>query len=73
MKIQIILGAPALVLGACSYQTTPLPTILAQQAITDPKVASSDKLNDPFEGYTNRSVSGPRDWRTVNKEQTETH
>lgn len=71
MKIQIILGASALALGACAYEPTPLPIVTAQQAATNTAVASPTRYQDPFAGYTHRSPTGPRDWRSVNEEQTE--
>ena len=71
MKIQLILGASAFALGACAYAPTPLPIVSAQQAVTDTSVASPIQYQDPLAGYTYRAPTGPRDWREVNKEQTE--
>jgi len=71
MKICFIMGALAFVLGACAYQPTRLPVVTAQQAVTDAAVSSPIKYQDPLSGYTHRSPTGPRDWRSVNEEQTE--
>ncbi len=71
MKIQIIFGASALALGACAYEPTPLPNVSAQQAATNTAVATPIRYQDPMAGYTYRGPTGPRDWRSVNQEQTE--
>ena len=71
MKIQIFLGASALALGACAYEPTPLPIVTTQKAATNTAVASPIRYQDPLAGYTHRSPTGPRDWRSVNEEQTE--
>lgn len=78
MKIQIILGASALGLGACAYdlkpiphEATPLPVVAAQQEAANAAVVSPVRYQDPLAGYTYRGPTGPRDWRTVNQEQTE--
>lgn len=71
MKIQIILGASALALGACAYEPTPLPIVTAQQAAANSAVASPIRYQDPLAGYTYRAPTGPRDWLKVNEEQTE--
>lgn len=78
MKIQILLGASALALGACAqdlkplpYTATPLPIVTAQQAATNSAVVSPLRYQDPLAGYTYRGPTGPRDWRTVNQEQSE--
>ena len=78
MKIQLILGASALTLGACAYdlepvpyEATPLPVVTAQQAVTNAAVTSPVSYQDPLAGYTYRGPTGPRDWRTVNEEQSE--
>ena len=71
MKNQLILGASALVLGACAYEPTPLPNIAAQQAATNTAVSSPVKYQNPLSGYVYRGPTGPRDWRAVNQEQTE--
>ena len=71
MKIHLILGACALGLGACAYEPTPLPIVAAQQAVTSTAVASPIRYQDPLAGYTYRGPTGPRDWRSVNEEQTE--
>ncbi len=78
MKIQILLGASALALGACAQDlkplpntATPLPVVAAQQAVTNTAVVSPVRYQDPLAGYTYRGPTGPRDWRTVNEEQSE--
>lgn len=78
MKIQLLLGASALTLGACAqdirpipYTVTPLPAVTAQQAVTNKAVVSPIRYQDPLAGYTYRGPTGPRDWRTVNEEQSE--
>ncbi len=71
MKIKIVTGASALVLGACAYEPTPLPNVAAQQAAGDTTVSSPLGYRDPLAGYTYRGPTGPRDWRTVNDEQSE--
>jgi uncharacterized lipoprotein YajG len=78
MKIQLVMGASALVLGACAqdikplpYTQTPLPAVTAQQAVTNTAVMSPVSYRDPLAGYTYRGPTGPRDWRTVNEEQSE--
>ena len=71
MKIQIVTGASALVLGACAYEPTPLPNVAAQQAAADTTVSSPVGYRDPLAGYTYRGLKAPRDWRTVNDEQSE--
>jgi hypothetical protein len=78
MKTQLILGASALTLGACAYdakplpyEPTPLPVVAAQQAVSNSTVSSPIRYQDPLVGYTYRGPTGPRDWRTVNEEQTE--
>ncbi|MGJ5619088.1 hypothetical protein [Sulfitobacter sp. MF3-043] len=70
MKI-LFLGASALALGACADAPTPLPIVTAQQAVTDTAVVSPIRYQDPLAGYTYRGPTGPRDWRSVNQEQTE--
>jgi hypothetical protein len=78
MKIQLVLGSTALTLGACAqelkplpYTATPLPVVTAQQAVTNAAVVSRVQYQDPLAGYTYRGPTGPRDWRTVNEEQSE--
>lgn len=71
MKIHLITGASALALGACAYEPTPLPIITAQQAPTNTTVASPIGYQEPLAEFTHRSPTGPRDWRSVNEEQTE--
>lgn len=71
MKSQIILGASALALGACAFEPTPLPIVTAQQAVTNTAITSPISHQDPLAGYTYRGPTGPRDWRSVNEEQTE--
>ncbi len=71
MKIQLTLGASALALGACAFEPTPLPNVTAQQASTNTAVASPIRYQDILAGYTYRGPTGPRDWKTVNQEQTE--
>ncbi len=71
MKIYLLTGASALALGACAYESTPLPVVTAQQAATNTAVSSSVRYQDPMAGFTYRGPTDPRDWRTVNEEQTE--
>lgn len=71
MKTHLLSGASALVLGACTYEPTPLPVVAAQQAATNANVSSTISYQDPLAGYTYRAPTGPRDWRTVNDEQSE--
>ena len=73
MKTYLILGASALTLGACAYEPTPLPNVVAQQAATNTAVSSPVKYQNPLSGYVSRAPTDPRDWRTVNEEQTEGH
>ncbi len=77
MKIQLLLGASALTLGACAqdlgplpYTATPLPVVAAQQDVINAAVVSPVRYQDPLAGYTYRGPTGPRDWRTVNEEQS---
>lgn len=71
MKIQLLAGASALALGACAYEPTPLPNVTAQQAVTNAAVSSPTRYQNPLAGYTYRGPTGPRDWRSVNQEQSE--
>lgn len=78
MKIYLVMGASALTLGACTqdvrplpYTSTPLPVVAAQQAALSTSVVSPVRHQDPLAGYTYRGPTGPRDWRTVNQEQSE--
>lgn len=78
MKIYLLLGASALTLGACAqdlrplkYTTTPLPVVTAQQEIANKAIVTPVQHQDPLAGYSYRSPTGPRDWRTVNQEQSE--
>ncbi len=71
MKSYVFSGALALVLGACAYEPTPLPIVADQQAAANSSVLSPVQYQDPLAGYTYRAPTGPRDWRSVNEEQTE--
>ncbi|WP_282048258.1 hypothetical protein [Sulfitobacter mediterraneus] len=71
MKFYVFPGAAALALGACTNEPTPLPNITAQQAVANTAIASPISYQDPLAGYTYRGPTGPRDWRSVNEEQTE--
>ena len=71
MKIHLFMGASALTLGACAYQPTPLPNVTSQQSVTNMAVSSPIRYRDPLAGYTYRGPTGPRDWRSVNQEQSE--
>ncbi|WP_044025807.1 hypothetical protein [Roseobacter litoralis] len=71
MKSYVFSGALALVLGACAYEPTPLPIVADQQAAVNSSVLSPVQYQDPLAGYTYRAPTGPRDWRSVNEEQTE--
>jgi hypothetical protein len=73
MKIHLLMGASALGLGACAYEPTPLPSVATQQAVVSATVASPTSYQDPLAGYTYRGPTGPRDWRSVNQEQTESN
>ena len=71
MKMLLLIVASALLVGACAYEPTPLPTVAGQLAITDPTISSPVSYQDPLAGYTYRGPTGPRDWRSVNQEQSE--
>ncbi len=71
MKPYVFSGPFALVLGACAYESTPLPIVADQQAVTNSSVLSPLQHQNPFVGYIYRAPTGPRDWRSVNEEQTE--
>lgn len=64
-------GALPLLLNACATAPTPLPVVSAQLSATNAAVASPLSYRDPLAGYTYRGPTGPRDWRDVNREQTE--
>ena len=71
MKSIFLTGASAFLLSACAYEPTPLPVVTAQKAVTNTAVSSPIANQDPLAGYTYRGPTGPRDWRTVNQEQSE--
>ncbi len=71
MKSYVFLGGLALSLGACSYEPTPLPIVTDQQAAANSSVLSPLQYQNPLAGYVYRAPTGPRDWRSVNEEQTE--
>lgn len=71
MKTCLLSGATALALGGCAYEPTPLPVIAVQLDPADSAVSSTIAYQDPLAGYTYRGPTGPRDWRTVNEEQSE--
>lgn len=71
MKNYLSSGASALLLGACAYQPTGLPSVAAQRATANASVYSTINYSDPLAGYTYRGPTGPRDWRSVNDEQSE--
>ncbi|MDX5400811.1 MAG: hypothetical protein LPK02_00365 [Rhodobacterales bacterium] len=71
MKSYLFAGASALALGACAQALTPLPDIASQRSAAEVARTSPLTYRDPFAGYTDRSPSGPRDWRQVNDEQSE--
>lgn len=71
MKIYLLTGASALALGACAYEPTPLPDITAQRSATNTAVSSQVSYQNPLAGFTYRGPTDPRDWRTVNEEQSE--
>ena len=56
---------------ACAYEPTPLPIVADQQAAANSSVLSPVQYQDPLAGYIYRAPTGPRDWRSVNEEQTE--
>ncbi len=71
MKFYILPGAAALALGACSFDPTPLPSVADQRAVSNAAVSSPLQYQNPLVGYAYRAPTGPRDWRSVNEEQTE--
>jgi hypothetical protein len=71
MKSYMLTGAATLVLGACAPAVTPLPDIASQQSVASATQMSASSYRDPLAGYTDRTPSGPRNWRQVNDEQTE--
>ncbi|MGJ8544799.1 MAG: hypothetical protein ACSHWZ_05090 [Sulfitobacter sp.] len=78
MKILLLMGASAFSLGACAqdlrpikYTPTPLPVVTAQQSVAQAAQITPVHHSDPLAGYTYRGPTGPRDWRTVNDEQSE--
>ncbi|MCF3595030.1 hypothetical protein LZG00_13610 [Rhodobacteraceae bacterium LMO-12] len=71
MKFYLFMGASALALGACAYEPAPLPNVTAQQAVADTAIFSPISYRNPLAGYTYRGPTGPRDWRSVNQEQSE--
>ncbi len=71
MKNHLLMGASALTLGACAYEPAPLPNVTAQQAVTNTAISSPIGYQSPLAGYTYRGPTGPRDWRSVNQEQSE--
>lgn len=71
MKFYLFAGASALALGACAQTVTPLPDIASQQSTTEVARTSPAAYRDLFAGFTDRTPSGPRDWRQVNDEQSE--
>ena len=71
MKFHPFMGASALALGACAYEPAALPNVTAQQAVINAAVSSPIRYQDPMAGYTYRGPTGPRDWRSVNQEQSE--
>lgn len=73
MKNFILSGASALALGACTQTPTPLPRVASQQAVASSAIISPVSYENPLAGYVYRGPVGPRDWRSVNKEQTGGH
>lgn len=73
MKNHLLMGASALALGACAYEPTPLPDIASQQAVASAGISSPINYQNPLAGYTYRGPTGPRDWRSVNQEQSESN
>jgi hypothetical protein len=73
MKNHFIRGALPLALGACAQLPTPLPNVTAQQAVTNSSITTPVNYQNPLSGFTYRGPTEPRDWRTVNEEQTEGH
>ena len=73
MKIKMLTGVSALVLGACTYEPTPLPSVSAQQAVSNPAVTSPFRYEDPMGGYAYRAPTDPRDWRMRNKMSEGSH
>lgn len=71
MKSQILSGACALALGACASTPSALPDTTSLQEASLPGEVSRVRQQDPLAGYTYRGPTGPRDWREVNREQTE--
>jgi starvation-inducible outer membrane lipoprotein len=74
MKIRMLLGASALVLGACSTEPTPLPNVETQLAVAAAaSVRSNPGYRDPFAGFQNRQPTGPHPWRALNDAQARGH
>ena len=73
MKNRLFMGASALALGACAYEPTPLPDTAAQQAVASSAISSPINYQNPLAGYTYRGPTGPRDWRSLNQEQSESN
>jgi hypothetical protein len=73
MKIHLLTGASALALSACAYDPNSLPDVTAQHAVMNTAVSSPLNYRNPLAGFTKRTPTDPRDWRTVNEEQTEGH
>lgn len=71
MKKLLFVGALPLALGACATPLAPLPTVESQQKVASAAIPSPIRYTDPLAGFANRQVTGPRDWRSVNEEQSE--
>lgn len=71
MKMTLPMGLCALMLGACASAPPPLPAVATLLGASDPAQTTPLPRLDPFDGYTHRSPTGPRDWRAVNDEQSE--
>ncbi|QIE47710.1 hypothetical protein G5B38_18890 (plasmid) [Pseudohalocynthiibacter aestuariivivens] len=71
IKIYVFAGVSALFLSACASEPTTLPGVASQQATIDGTISSPLSYSNPLVGYTYRGPTGPRDWRSVNEEQSE--
>lgn len=71
MRSFIIFGALTFGLVGCTYEPTQLPRVTELQNVADQSVISPIANQSPLAGYTYRGPTGPRDWRSVNEEQSE--
>ncbi|TMM51701.1 hypothetical protein [Sulfitobacter sabulilitoris] len=70
MKPILFAGALPLLLGACASTPTPLPDVAGLQAPAfDQGAVTPVAYRNPLEGFENRAVTGPEDWRRLNQRQ----